>query len=226
MRKKLTRLATIGVAFAAATVGLMSSTASALPASSGPVSLSPATGNSDTVLTILPPSGAACPGDTATNGYRVQTFFVDNSIDPATLTYDTDGPVAQGSALVIPLFSTSGGAQSNINTANSTGIITNLTQDHFGDPPFSPGVIPSGIYKFGYACTLSGVTQKFWMSSLTIAANSATGGSAQITYALNPVLPPDVPEVPFAVLLPASAVGLLGGATLVARKRRKRAVAA
>src|SRR5882672_3835949 len=109
MHSKFTRVVAVAAAVAAASVGLISASASALPPgspSAGAVSVNPATGNSATTMTISPPGGAACPADSATGGERWQTFMVSASVDEGTLTYTAAGPAAQGTAFVQPLFST------------------------------------------------------------------------------------------------------------------------
>lgn len=224
MLSTIKRVTIVGAAVAAASLGLISTTASALPpgsASSGAVTLTPPTGNSSTVMTILPPSPSFCPGDSATGGYRWQTFIVTGSADPATLTYDSSGPVAPAGATAFPLYTNFGSPVVAENTAVNTGQI--VVADSYSFAVFPPAILPAGAYNFGYACTLNGVTMKFWSSQMTITTDVAAGGPAQLDYALVTGPPPDVPEVPFGVLLPASAIGLLGGAAMVARRRRMKA---
>jgi len=53
-------------------------------------------GNSSTSFTLRLPSGAACGGDSAHDGYRVQSYIVPSGIDPSTLTFNSSGPVPAG----------------------------------------------------------------------------------------------------------------------------------
>jgi hypothetical protein len=49
-------------------------------------------GASNTPFGIRLPDGAACSGDSATGGYRVQSYMVPTSVDPATLVFGAAGP--------------------------------------------------------------------------------------------------------------------------------------
>ena len=64
MFKKFTRIAVVGAAIAASTVGLISSNALAGPPL-GPVSVGTASGTDATVFTMLPPLNSACTGSGA-----------------------------------------------------------------------------------------------------------------------------------------------------------------
>ena len=184
MRTKFTRVVAGVAALAVASVALISGNADALPpgtAAAGPVALSPATGNSATVFTLTPsPAPASCPGDTATCGYFWSTFMSAASVDPATLTYDSAGPVSQGGAFAQPLFS-SGTPVVSQTTAVTSGIVTGVPSFSLG--VFPAGFVPAGNYNIGIACTLAGATVKFWTTQITITVNAA-GGPSQIDYSL------------------------------------------
>ena len=128
-----------------------------------------------TPFALVPPAGAACSGDSATGGYRVNSYIVPASVDPGTLQFDSNGPSPQvtGANLSEPLFSSSNTPFVNATTAVSTGQLTGL-------PPFSfavfgasgPAVVPAGKYNVGLACTLGpkSPTQedKYWNVHLVI----------------------------------------------------------
>ena len=181
MTKKFTRVLAGVSTVAVASVGLISASAHALPpgtAPNGSATLSPATGNSGTTFSLLPPSGSVCPGDSATGGYRWQTFFVASATDPGTLTYNGSGPVAQGGAFTQPLFS-SGTPVINKNTGVGDGLITGIPS--FSNSLFTPGFVPAGSYNLGFACTLSGATVSYWTTPITVTTDAA-GGPAQFDY--------------------------------------------
>ena len=187
MSTKLTRVIGGAAALAALAVGFATSIASALPPgtpANGAATLSPSTGNSSTAMTVLPTSGAVCPGDTATGGYKWQTYMVAASVDPATLTYTGTGPVSGGAAFTQPLFTTGGSPIINKNTAVTTGLITGMSTSTLG--VFGPGFVPAGAYNIGYACTLAGATVSYWNAPITITTNVA-GGPAQIDFAFGAV---------------------------------------
>jgi len=136
-------------------------------------------------MTVLPPSGAVCPGDTATGGYKWATFMVGSGIDPATLTYSSLGPASATAGFVQPLFTTGFSPIVNKNTAVTTGLVTGLSTSSMG--LFAPGLVSPGAYQIGLACYLAGQTVSYWSAPMTITTNVATGGPAQINYAFGVV---------------------------------------
>ncbi|MGZ4770056.1 MAG: hypothetical protein ACXVLX_15420 [Ilumatobacteraceae bacterium] len=132
-----------------------------------------------TPFALVPPAGAACSGDSATGGYRVNSYIVPASVDPGTLQWDSNGPTPQvtGANLSEPLFSSSNTPFVNATTAVSTGQLTGL-------PPFSfavfgasgPAVVPAGTYNVGLACTLgpksSTQEDKYWNVQMTFGADA------------------------------------------------------
>ncbi len=149
-------------------------------------------GGSATEFSPVLPLGAACSGDSATGGYRVTSYMVPASVDPSTLTFDGDGPIPGdvGVNLRQPLFSPSGGAFLNVNTAISTGVVTNLTTFSFArfgsDGLNGAELVPPGTYNIGLACihgTRPGPDQldRYWNAQLTFAAE-ATDVPAGLTW--------------------------------------------
>ena len=230
MIRHLTRSITTAVALTAAMFGVMATTASAEPLppgtpAAGPAILTPASGNSGSRTGIMTPSPSFCQGDSASGGYRINTFLVSDSIDPATLSYTGDGPVlpagAPAGAIAYSLYGFVGQTTlQDINTAINTGQVSNVPDIGFDVYTDADAPLPPGNYKIGIACTLAADTTRFWSTPITIAADTVNGGPLNFTYA--PVTPPgDVPEAPLAILLPASALGLMGGAALMMRRRRR-----
>jgi hypothetical protein len=219
MRTKSSWLAA-GVAIVAASVGLLSTTTNAAAPGTPPVAaatMTPPTGTSSTSFTVLPPSAATCPGD-AVAGYRLNSFIVPITKDPATLTYDVNGPTTNGSDNIYPLVSTTG---SPFAMATSLGVGNGLIT---GIPTFNwsafVGALPAGDYVVGIACTLAtaGVvnTVTYFSTAITL--------TSDLSY--SPVTPPEqVPEVPLNVLLPISAAAILGGGFVIARKRHRQTLA-
>jgi large repetitive protein len=170
MHARLTRVIAGAAALAAASVGLFSVSATALPPgtpSSGLVSVNPGTGTATTSITLSPPAGAACQGDSATGGYRWQTFIASASVDAGTLTYAGGaGPNAVAGAVVSPLVSTGGSVITDMTTSVGTALLTGIPTFDFS--AFPAGAFPSGAYNIGFACTLSNATTRFWQAPLTI----------------------------------------------------------
>ena len=138
-------------------------------------------GGSATAFSLTPPDGAACTGDSATDGYRVQSYIVPSSVSPATLTFDSNGPTPNttGANLRLPLFATTGTPIIDRTTAVKTGptsggLITGMPTINFAVFGSSgPTVVPAGNYNVGFACTLGnpGPNQvdKYWNVVLTFA---------------------------------------------------------
>ena len=180
--RDLARAATVlsSALFVSALVGAMSATA--LPAGTPPTAgqnLSPASGTEATAFTLsLVAPNNACPGDatTAGGGFRWNQYIVSASVDAATLTWNSNGPVlpagAPAGAIAQPLFSaTTGAAQvQRPNLAAGTGQITGITNLSFAtnlDPSLG---LPAGQYKIGFACSAAGQTERYWQTLITITA--------------------------------------------------------
>ncbi len=142
-------------------------------------------GGSRTDFRIKLPTGAACTGDSAKAGYRIQGYLVPRSVDPGTLTFDAGvgpGPVAgQFRAALYESSSSSYVDQQTAEAARVGGpgpIIQPLPALNLAvfDPalgfPFKPGA-----YNLGIACTLGppSPTQldRYWNAVMTVTADSA-----------------------------------------------------
>lgn len=146
-------------------------------------------GGSATAFALAPPSGVACTGDSATGGYRIQSYMVPAAVDPATLTFDANGPLPAGTGANYrqPMYSAGGtpfvNATTGIATATSPGgLLTGIPAfafDLFGAA--GPTVVPAGTYNLGFACTLgtASATQldKYWNVQFTFAADPADAPS-------------------------------------------------
>ena len=137
-------------------------------------------GGSGTAFALSPPTGAACTGDSATGGYRVQSYMVPANVDPSTLTFDANGPVPAGigANLRLPLFGSAGGSpfvQQTTAVATAPGgggLLVNLPSFSFAVfAPDGPSFVPAGTYNLGFACTLGNPSptqqDKFWNVQMT-----------------------------------------------------------
>ena len=148
--------------------------AAAGTAPTGSVELTPASGPLSTTLSMTTnPAPAFCPGDSVA-GYRWQTFITRSSNDPATFTYNSDGPVAPSGAAspTFPLVSSSGVNQVNRNTGADTGNGGQITPIPGFDLSVYGSALPDGDYSIGFACTLNGATMRFWTTGIAVAAGS------------------------------------------------------
>lgn len=142
-----------------------------------------ATGGSSTPFTLKLPSGAACAADSANGGYRVQSYRVPGAVNPATLTFDSSGPVGHQ-----PLYDTTGSPYVDKQTANANppggpGPIINIA--NFNYAVYGPGDIAPGTYSLGIACTHgpASATQldRFWNVQVDIVTD-ATDSPAGIRW--------------------------------------------
>ena len=183
----------VAVAIAASIVPLLSAptaNAAGVPQPGGATIRTPggaadlSSGTSASTFTVRLPSGAACGGDSANDGYRVQSYIVPASVDPSTLTFDLSGPIPNtvGAGYRQPLYDTTGTPYVNAQTAAAAtppgpGPIVNIPD--FDYKVFAPGNIPAGAYNVGIACTLgpAGATQmkEFWNVTKTFSANAGDG---------------------------------------------------
>lgn len=154
-------------------------------------------GGSATAFALSPPLGAACSGDSATGGFRVQTYMVPSSVDPGTLTFGIAGPLPSGSGTNYsqPLFTSAGSSWVNKTTAVTTGQLIGLPVLSFAWVADVGGItyLPAGTYNVGFACTMGGASatqlDKYWNTQLTIAA-SAGDVPAGLVWTVTPATTP------------------------------------
>ena len=160
MRKNL-RNALVGGAVAIALVGSTAplSVTSVAAAAAGPIeaaTVTPTSGSKTTAFQLNLGANPACPGDSATGGYRWQTFLVPDGTDLEQLTFGSNGPVSPDGGFASPLFDTFSEAVVNKSTAQAVG--SDPEGGIFGIPSFSfavfdDGDLPPGQYTAGVACT-------------------------------------------------------------------------
>lgn len=147
-------------------------------------------GTTATPFSLQLPIGASCRGDSANDGYKVQSYMVPESVDPATLAFGSVGPVPTGAGAAFrqPLFDTTTAPVVNHQTAAATkppgpGPIVNIPAADF--MVFRAGDIPAGTYNVGIACTRGPVGPKqldtFWNTTLVIAEGAGAGAAVRWT---------------------------------------------
>ena len=176
--------------------------------SAGPLAGQPITsGGSATAFALTPPSGAACTGDSATGNFRVQSYMVPSSVNPATLTFGAQGPIPGGTGANLrqPLFSSAGSPVLNRTTAveatpGSGGLLTGLPAISFAVfGANGPTIVPAGTYNLGWACTVGAASatqlDRYWNVQLTFAVTPNDSPSG-ITWTLASAPPPTTTLAP------------------------------
>lgn len=183
-------------------------------------------GGSATQFALTLPQGAACTGDSASGEFRVQSYMVPATVDPATLTFNADGPepLGTGADLRVPLFGAGGlpfvQAQTDIAVPGGDG-----SGNISGIPAFDfsvfgadgPQVVPAGAYNLGIACTkgVPSATQldRYWNIQFTFAVDAADQPSG-ITWTVSQVQP--TPTTVILAVDPASGAATGALVTLTA----------
>ena len=164
-------------------------------------------GGSNTSFRFNLPPGAACTGDSANAGYRIQSYLVPQSVNLDTLRFDSEGPLPPAGEvrqpLFQPLFQSSGPNAGNplINEQTATAvpaggpgpIIQPLPSFNFA--VFPAGFLQPGTFNIGIACTLgpsSSSTQldKYFNTTITLTTDPADPGPAKIRFQFGAVTPP------------------------------------
>ena len=125
-------------------------------------------GASGTVFTLQLPEGAACPGDSRNDQWRVQSYIVPVGVDPGELFYESNDPAGDGNWSLY-------GAGTNPyvdeltlpNTeAGQEGLIGTIRPLSFA--VFPPGLLPEGEYTIGVTCTFFREPARFWDTQIRI----------------------------------------------------------
>jgi hypothetical protein len=189
----------------------------------GALELSVTSGDAATSFRVKLPSGAACPGDSANDGYRINSYMVPAAVDPRTVTYDGTGPIpnvyGRYGDFRQPLYDefTSSFASAQTEEADAPGEpgrILDLPTFRFA--VYGPGELPSGTYHLGITCTLINEIVMIWDTEVEVTA-SADSLRWHVVGADVGHRRSDAPVALAAVL---SATGLLTGYLLLRRRRR------
>ncbi len=147
-------------------------------------------GNGATEFSLRLPDGAVCPGDSANDQWRLQSFMIPAADDPTTIRYGSIGPEPQ----------TVG--RSSLFMLDTRPFVHQLTRRNTGKgepgvisvlPGFSLAVqaseaIPTGEYRIGIACTNFGKTAVYWDTEIAVTV-SPDGKAAGLEWRLASVSP-------------------------------------
>ena len=199
-----------GLLSASASASTLGGTATiADPSTSQPL----ASGGSTTQFTVTLPAQAACSGDTATGHYHVYSYLVPKGTDITTLTFPSGHPSTGWG-----LFTSGGTYYGSQNTAQTTGQIINIPTNFEWQPVNAAAGGITGVWEAGIACAdTNNNLSDYWNTEVTFTTNASDPNG--FTWAAVPGVPSQTPELGWAVLLPVSAVGILG-LGIWARSRR------
>lgn len=185
-------------------------------------------GGSLDAFTLQLPTDASCPGDSADEGYRVNSYMVPAAEAPEAVTYDGLGPTPK-------VHGRYEGFRQPLYDVGSAFFVSALTADadqpgapgQILQPPlfdfgvYAPGDLPAGTYRVGIACTLLNEVARVWDAELRV-VEDPTDEPAGIRWEAVGVVgdPADGgsgPGLPLTVALGAA----VGGAALVLNRRRR-----
>ena len=179
-------------------------------------------GGGATPFSLRLPPGASCPGDSANDNYRVQTFVVPAADDPAALTYESQKPAGDGRWALYDV-NTTPYVQVLTEVASAPGQpgrITPLSQLRFA--VFPPGTFPDGRYRIGVACTQWSDTVQYWDTEIDVVADPGADPAedpAQLRWAVVGAPAPSG-VAGSSLLVGMTAVGLLVAIAVFALRRR------
>ena len=223
---------TSGAAPFGAATAAEAATGAALEIVGGDGASSPS-GGSDSKLRFELPRGAACTGDSANAGYRIQSFLVPRSVNLDSLRFSSEGPLPSGAEIRQPLFQADGNNPGNplIDEQTATAvpvggpgpIIQPLPSFNFA--VFPAGFLQPGDYSVGIACTLGPPSapeqlDKYWATGLSIATDPSDPGPAKIRFTAGGTAPAASAgrSTQWWLVLPVAGVAVL--ALLIASRRR------
>lgn len=141
-------------------------------------------GGSGTDFGLRLPTGAACSGDSAGGGFRVQSFMTPVSVNASALQFNSSGPIPAGTGTSFrqPLFSSTSSPFVNALTDVATtqggpGTISNIPVMDFSYlAPNSPSLLPDGEYRLGISCTLGTAStnqlDNYWTVRIVISSSN------------------------------------------------------
>lgn len=123
-------------------------------------------GSGDTSFFIVVPDGAACPGDSANDQWRAQTFLLPEADDVLSVWFGSTGPEPPWEANHYPMFENQNGlpmSQMMLRrnaTVGEPGIVEQSGETNFR--VHAENDIASGRYRIGIACSYFRQTTQFW----------------------------------------------------------------
>lgn len=186
-------------------------------------------GDSNTVFSVRLPDGATCPGDSANDGWRVQTFIVPAANDLGRLDYGATRPRGD---FMYGLYTTEGRPYTQILLAQNPGpgipgVILAMPALSFA--PFTPDLLPVGRYRIGVACSYFEVGERYWDAELELTEDTGVEPGQRRWRVIGPDGTPaasdsaDDGSSALAIVLAVAAIFAVGGAIAFVTLGRRRA---
>lgn len=183
-------------------------------------------GGSSQTFTLRLPEGASCPGDSANDQWRIQSFLVPAAVDIEALSFGELGPAGPGEWALYGVETSPVVDQLLAQNASpgQPGLIMPFRPMTFA--VYTDGVLAPGTYRLGVACTYFRALERYWHTQVVVSADPADA-PAQLTWAVDPAAAgtrgaapsesssPSVPIVAFAVLTAVAVV-------VIAKRRFRR----
>lgn len=140
-------------------------------------------GGSATSFGLKLPDGAACPGDSLNDDWRVSSFIVPETDDPGTFTFAATKPDGDGRYALYTL-----------DTRSYVNRFTTMAESPGGPGPidevpvfnlglYTGGRLAEGNYRIGLACTLYNDVYRYWDTQIVVTA-VPSDQPAQLTWKL------------------------------------------
>ncbi len=125
-------------------------------------------GDGNTTFSVALPVGATCPGDSANDGWRIQTFIVPAATDVPALEYGATRPDGD---TMYALYTTEGRPYTQVLLGQNAepglpGLILDFPPMSFA--PFTPDLLPVGRYTIGVACSYFEIGERFWDAQIEL----------------------------------------------------------
>lgn len=130
-------------------------------------------GDSNTIFSVQVPEQASCPGDSANDDWRVQSFVIPAEMDPGALEYGALRPIGENlhalyGADTRPYIQAFLGQNAG---PGKPGQILAAPPLSFG--VFPAGMLPAGTYRIGVACTYFRDTAKYWDTEIELISDTS-----------------------------------------------------
>jgi hypothetical protein len=180
-------------------------------------------GGSGTLFTIALPPASVCSGSTTAGNYHVYSYLEPSGTDIANLV------VQQGNLGEYGLFDSTGSEIGPFNVPSNDDVSTLPNDLEWGPAVSEDGLLSSlldadggttGVWEAGVACANgAGQVTDYWNTEITFnKSNTDSDGFTWTAVSGDPNNGAN-PEVPYAIILPILAVGIVGG-TIAIRRRR------